>query len=541
MAACPCIGVGDEDETEASRSKHRRWGTLDLEDHHLVLFGAGDYVRVDPERRYVEKLLELNPRHLPPLFVAPSPAVILLMVLVAVLVTIIFLLPDPVISSVPMYGDEPPNHGEAAWVRRKLLAYASIPLISAAFTYFHIWFALFMMFYPLEFMGILRIPSTNIGLPGWQGIVPFKAKRMIHIAAHLILNRLINVKEEFSKVRPEVLASKVQGTIAVELEALLPAVIQRRRPDLWDLMPQGMRDNLIESAVALGPEITQDVFAEVQDKVESLVDLTQLVQHHFEQHKEVLVEMFIQCGYQELTFIRNNGATLGFAFGFLQMLVWILWHPQSEEPLHLTTQGLVVFPVFGLVVGAMTNALSLKVCFEPIDPVTIYGITFQGLFLQRQREVSAVYSRLVATQVLTAQRLVEAILSGSSVENPSKFREITAKHYRRAFDKVMSSSAVTAFASRYMLTDEDLEAMKEDTVVGLQDLMPRVMHEQEASKYFEASIGMEQTLRDKMLQLPTRDFEGILHPVFKEDEWKLVAVGGALGVIIGFLQAAFVN
>ena len=30
--------------------------------------------------------------------------------------------------------------------------------------------------------------------------------------------------------------------------------------------------------------------------------------------------------------------------------------------------------------------------------------------------------------------------------------------------------------------------------------------------------------------LPSAEFEGVLHPVFEEDEWKLIAVGGLLGI-----------
>ena len=62
------------------------------------------------------------------------------------------------------------------------LRYASIPLISCLFTYFHIWLALWMMFYPMRFVGVLRIPGTNVGLPGWQGIVPSKAMKMIGVS-----------------------------------------------------------------------------------------------------------------------------------------------------------------------------------------------------------------------------------------------------------------------------------------------------------------------------------------------------------------------
>ena len=41
--------------------------------------------------------------------------------------------------------------------------------------------------------------------------------------------------------------------------------------------------------------------------------------------------------------------------------------------------------------------------------------------------------------------------------------------------------------------------------------------------------------------LPSAEFEGVLHPVFEEDEWKLIAVGGLLGMWVGIFQALFVS
>jgi len=38
-----------------------------------------------------------------------------------------------------------------------------------------------------------------------------------------------------------------------------------------------------------------------------------------------------------------------------------------------------------------------------------------------------------------------------------------------------------------------------------------------------------------------QDFEQLLHPVFQADEWKLIVVGGGLGLAIGLLQAYFIN
>ena len=53
----------------------------------------------------------------------------------------------------------------------------------------------------------------------------------------------------------------------------------------------------------------------------------------------LLNEIFIQCGYQELVFIRNSGATMGGLFGLLQMVIWIFWHPVEDVPLHATGPG----------------------------------------------------------------------------------------------------------------------------------------------------------------------------------------------------------
>ncbi|TPS15715.1 DUF445 domain-containing protein, partial [Acinetobacter baumannii] len=35
------------------------------------------------------------------------------------------------------------------------------------------------------------------------------------------------------------------------------------------------------------------------------------------------------------------------------------------------------------------------------------------------------------------------------------------------------------------------------------------------------------------------EFEGMLRPAFKEDEWALIAVGAVLGFVVGELQIQF--
>jgi len=77
----------------------------------------------------------------------------------------------------------------------------SLPLISIAFTYVHVYFALWLTFYPVAYVGCLRIPGTNVGL-GWQGVVPFKAPQLAQRALDLMTRRLIRVDEMFARVDP---------------------------------------------------------------------------------------------------------------------------------------------------------------------------------------------------------------------------------------------------------------------------------------------------------------------------------------------------
>jgi len=76
--------------------------------------------------------------------------------------------------------------------------------------------------------------------------------------------------------------------------------------------------------------------------------------------------------------------------------------------------------------------------------------------------------------------------------------------------------------------------IKEDICERLLDRLPPLLLSLES--YADRALDMEQTIREKMAALPPEEFESLLHPVFAEDEWKLVLMGGVLGVVIGFAQ-----
>ena len=79
--------------------------------------------------------------------------------------------------------------------------------------------------------------------------------------------------------------------------------------------------------------------------------------------------------------------------------------------------------------------------------------------------------------------------------------------------------------------------MKEEIAKRTMDELPGVIHY--SYDYTLKALDMERTICKAMKGLSSAEFEGVLHPVFQEDEAKLIVVGGVLGLGVGFVQLFF--
>jgi hypothetical protein len=55
------------------------------------------------------------------------------------------------------------------------------------------------------------------------------------------------------------------------------------------------------------------------------------------------------------------------------------------------------------------------------------------------------------------------------------------------------------------------------------------------------ALDIRDTIVLKMREMTADDFEQLLRPAFKQDEWKLIAVGAVLGFLVGELQTLLVE
>jgi len=62
-----------------------------------------------------------------------------------------------------------------------------------------------------------------------------------------------------------------------------------------------------------------------------------------------------------------------------------------------------------------------------------------------------------------------------------------------------------------------------------------------AGNFIVAASDIYRTNARMMQGMPPEKFEDLLHPVFKEDEWILILLGGVLGAVVGMAQVHFLS
>ena len=191
-----------------------------------------------------------------------------------------------------------------------------------------------------------------------------------------------------------------------------------------------------------------------------------------------------------------------------------------------------ILPLGGLLVGYLTNWIAIRIIFEPKRPIKFLGMTIQGMFLKRQKEVSRVYSDIIEKKLLTAENITKAVYYGPGSSN---LLDLIQLHVNDAIERYVSVAqpyfALSVGSENYFkMKDLAVNRIYEDS-----DKYLLYLHD-----YATEALHIGDDLCEKMEELSPEEFEGVLRPAYQQDEWKLIAVGAVLGMGAGFLQLYFI-
>jgi len=429
-----------------------------------------------------------------------------------------FLMVSTVLSASFVHSSNP---GLPCW--ESALRYGSIPIVAAIIGYGTNVVALKMMFFPIEFMGCF--PNLKIGcgldlpLCGWQGVIPMKAVEMATLSVELMTQKLIKVEEIFSRLDPNKVAEEVSEVLPSIVSGVINDAGRKHCPVLWEHLPARIRRQLEEQVAKEAKPMMASFIDDLQKNISEVFDLKACVVDVLVRDRSILNETFLLCGKEEFEFIKVSGFYLGFLFGLLQMGVWMF------------VEMWFILPLCGVVVGWATNVVALKVIFWPIEPHRLpCGLpAFQGLFLQRQKEVSALYARQCAERILSADVLMNSLVTGPKAE---EMYQLVDKHVAACMEDQAAYWKPFFLMSIGSETWVDFrQGMCEEFRKRLPTLLAKIQG------YAQEAMQLEGTLRSRLEQLPAAQFERLLHAVFEQDEIKLILVGAILGFLVGFVQA----
>ena len=398
----------------------------------------------------------------------------------------------------------------ASDLQQNWLLYLGMPLIAAGIGYITKILAIKMMFEPIEFIGIKPFL-------GWQGIVPRKAERMAAIACDTLMRNLIDPAEIWSKIDHMALLQQLEKPMLESIETLTTEVASQYQPGLWQALPKSARTRLIQRVQREAPAAVRRVLDDIGRNLPQVFDLRSMIIRAMTEDKRVIVRIFAKTGAAEFAFIRRSGIYFGLVIGFVQAITWALTHSPW------------IMPLFGGFVGYASDWLALRMVFRPMKPTRFLGVfQWQGLFFKRRLEVCDVHAQLIAEEVLTAKNLLEAAVTGPASD---RLYTLVCKHVQ---DIVDEQAGVVRPLVIWSMGSDRYQALKTDVAARLMQSLPDTLRHAEA--YMDKQLDMKALLASKMRAMTPEQFEGVLRPVFREDEWILVTLGGVLGFLIGELQ-----
>lgn len=390
---------------------------------------------------------------------------------------------------------------------------ASIPATAAVVGWLTNWIAIWMTFHPLRFLGI---PPWL----GWQGIIPRKAEKMARIFVDSSMRRLGSVPELFQGMEPDVIARHIERVLEPRLEHYTDDVMIASKGEVWEQAPKGVKQKVYGAVRGQLPRLVRDTLRDVGEHLEQLLDFKYMVVTRLVQDRRLLNRLFLESGAREFRFLILSGLYFGFLFGLIQLATWLL------------VPGRWQLPLYGVAVGWATNWVALNLVFRPLHPIRIGPWFVQGLFLRRQKEVAQVWCRIVTREILTIRRFMASMINGP---HGDLARQKIVEHLRPVVDQ-----AVTAVGPLAQMAIQPGDLQKITQTFGRKAIEVSADPFEDERFNEERAEVIEAILRERMEELPPEEFQYLLRPCFKEDEWTLILLGAALGGLAGMAQLYFV-
>ncbi len=393
--------------------------------------------------------------------------------------------------------------------------YVSMPFIAAFIGYVTKLLALEMLYRPIEFRGV--------GPLGWQGIVPRRAGKVAAITIDLLQENILRPEELLDRIDVHEALEDLREPLTHAVDQMARQIAEQVRPGSWDSLPEVARQAVVERVRSRAPMVIDNLMTQIRANMDQIIDIRFLTVTTLVREKERLNELMRRTGGSAMAFVRRSGVYFGFVIGLVQLAAWAYFH------------NFWIMPVFGFITGFASDWLALNMLFRPRQARTVLGLRIEGVLQAKRAEITKDYAEIMATDLFAPSVLFEAIITGPGSD---RLFAIIGREISAAIDQ---ESGVARPVVQLAIGTKRYQAMKESISKQVLSSIRVGDEPSDFEKYAAEKLAVEELLAEKMDQMSNDEFEAVMRPVFKDDEWLLITVGAILGGLVGELQVQMIH
>jgi uncharacterized membrane protein YheB (UPF0754 family) len=187
-------------------------------------------------------------------------------------------------------------------------------------------------------------------------------------------------------------------------------------------------------------------------------------------------------------------------------------------------------PFIAAFTGWFTTWIAIYMLFHPRKPKRFIGITIQGIFPKRQKQVAAKLGSVVAKELIHFDEI--AIL----LKDPSQLQKLTPT-IEKHLDSFLHVKLKEKLPVISMFVGEGtMQKIKEGMLEEIGLLLPEIIHQYTDS--LSERVDIEKMVTEKVSNFSSDKLEEILLSVMKKEFRFIELIGGVLGFAIGLIQMA---
>lgn len=422
---------------------------------------------------------------------------------------------------------------------RFVIELVTFPIFSAIAGVLTNWTGVLMLFAPEKFHGFHMPGLERVyplfprkvqvlpcwrpgGIMGFQAIIVSRAEKMASMTVDQTLAKIGKLSEIMGAMEPEKLEAYLVSMARRDLRPLVTELMETEHPQLWRDLPGPLREIVFEKVDEQLPDVVHRAMDTIMENIDLLIDPKLLAVGYLRKHPEILKEMLLSVGKQELNFMIKIGL-LGAPFG---LILAFLVHLQPSIPVASALPTWLFILTGAAIIGFTVNVLAIKVIFTPGEPKPRYKCLWkQAMMAKRQDEAALDLGQVLAYRVLTIENIADDLLNGPRGD---KARMLIAHQVRKEIETVVGAVRP---AVRVAVGAREFDALERGSAVAAVGFAPKLYEDAEFTA--EQSKKISDFAGQKLKELPPDEFMDILLSAIEQDAWLLYAHGGLLGVMVG--------